>query len=35
MDRLEMKLERIDTEIRQNHERRLTILEERVLGRVS
>ncbi len=35
MGRLEIKLERIDTEIRQNHEHRLTILEERVLRLVS
>ena len=35
LTRLKTTVDRIDSEIRQNHEHRLTILEERVLGRVS
>jgi hypothetical protein len=35
IDRIEKKLDTIDTEIRINHDHRLAVLEGRVLGRVS
>ncbi len=35
MDRIEHRLDIIDTEIRINHDHRLAVLEARVLGRVS